>query len=60
MLFRSPVPDDMKLKLAETEYGVSFASVIGKGEIFGTQFHPEKSSKTGLVILANFKKLVRI
>jgi len=54
-----PAPDDSKLKLAETEYGIPFASIIGRGEILGTQFHPEKSSKTGLVLLTNFKNLVR-
>lgn len=54
-----PALDDLKLKLAETEYGIPFASIIGRGEILGTQFHPEKSSKTGLVLLTNFKNLVR-
>jgi len=54
-----PNPVDPKLKLGETYYGISFASVVGRGNIFGTQFHPEKSSKTGAAILMNFKNLVR-
>lgn len=54
-----PEPEEQNLKLSETEYGVRFASVVGRGNVFGTQFHPEKSSKTGVAILDNFKKLVR-
>lgn len=40
--------------IAETNYGVNFCSVIAKENIFGTQFHPEKSSKAGNQILKNF------
>ncbi|MBU1871820.1 MAG: imidazole glycerol phosphate synthase subunit HisH [Candidatus Omnitrophica bacterium] len=39
---------------AKTEYGITFASVINKDNIFAVQFHPEKSQKTGLKILENF------
>lgn len=45
--------------LATTEYGVHFPSIIGKQSVFATQFHPEKSSKTGLKILENFVKTVK-
>ena len=40
--------------VAETDYGVKFTSVVSHENIFGTQFHPEKSSKAGLKILKNF------
>ena len=40
--------------VAETEYGVSFPSVIEYGSLYGTQFHPEKSGPQGLRILKNF------
>lgn len=40
--------------IATTNHGVDFPSVIAHGKIYGTQFHPEKSSKAGLRILRNF------
>ncbi len=40
--------------LAETQYGITFASIIGKENIYGVQFHPEKSSSQGLNLLKNF------
>ena len=40
--------------LATTEYGINFAAAVGKERIWGTQFHPEKSSKAGFFILKNF------
>jgi len=48
------VPKDRGVVAAETEYGVTFPSVIAKGNVYATQFHPEKSSDTGLLILRNF------
>lgn len=39
-----------------TEYGVPFASMIQKGNVFGTQFHPEKSHDAGLAIIRNIVK----
>lgn len=44
--------------VAQTEYGVRFASIVGRENVFGIQFHPEKSSRMGLRILQNFGKLV--
>jgi len=44
-------PNDI---LATTEYGVQYASVVGRDGIFGIQFHPEKSQDVGLQILSNF------
>jgi glutamine amidotransferase len=43
--------------LALTDYGQTFASVVGRDNIMGTQFHPEKSQETGLLILKNFLAL---
>ncbi|WP_299094204.1 imidazole glycerol phosphate synthase subunit HisH [uncultured Metabacillus sp.] len=44
--------------LATADYGVDVPAVVGKGNVFGTQFHPEKSSELGLAILKNYIKLV--
>ncbi|MCS7187837.1 MAG: imidazole glycerol phosphate synthase subunit HisH [Armatimonadota bacterium] len=52
-----PVPDDTSVVAATTEHGVEFVSAISIDNIFGTQFHPEKSSKIGLQILRNFVEL---
>ena len=48
------VPDNRRMVLGETQYGVSFPSVVGSGSIFAVQFHPEKSQDAGLAILRNF------
>lgn len=45
--------------LARTEYGVSFVSAIERGNIFGTQFHPEKSHANGLCVIHNFVERCR-
>jgi glutamine amidotransferase len=38
-------------------YGEEFASIVARGTVFGVQFHPEKSSRDGLAILAAFTGL---
>jgi len=43
--------------LAETNYGINFPSIINKENIYGLQFHPEKSSDQGLDIIKNFIEL---
>jgi glutamine amidotransferase len=47
-------PADKKSVLATTPYCGEFASIVQKGNVFGTQFHPEKSSHAGFRILRNF------
>ena len=48
---------DKKNILAETEYGHNFSSVIKNDNLYGIQFHPEKSHDNGIKILSNFSKL---
>lgn len=47
-------PTDNSLITASCDYGVSFAATVQKGNIFAVQFHPEKSHRDGLRLLANF------
>ena len=47
-------PEDSSVTLTTTNYAIEFASSVQKGNIIGTQFHPEKSGKAGQQILANF------
>lgn len=54
-----PVPDDKNLICTKTEYGTEFVSCIADRNVFGTQFHPEKSGATGLKILENFAKIIK-
>ena len=48
--------DDKKNILATSDYGQKITAIVGKENIIGTQFHPEKSQKNGLEILKNFIK----
>ncbi|MBU1043308.1 MAG: imidazole glycerol phosphate synthase subunit HisH [Candidatus Omnitrophica bacterium] len=50
-------PLSRKWIIATTEYGQKFASIVGQGNTFGIQFHPEKSSDMGLKILKNFCRI---
>jgi len=49
-----PVPADPALAAATTEYPAPFTCAIAGANIFATQFHPEKSHRAGLQLLANF------
>ena len=43
--------------IGETEYGVRFTSAVNKNNIWGVQFHPEKSHKFGMQLLKNFAEV---
>ncbi len=47
-------PTDESVIAARTDYGIRFTSMIERGNLFATQFHPEKSQKVGLKLLENF------
>jgi glutamine amidotransferase len=47
-------PGNTENIVATTDYGIDFCSIIQHKNLFGVQFHPEKSQKTGLQILKNF------
>ncbi|WP_083856805.1 imidazole glycerol phosphate synthase subunit HisH, partial [Nitrolancea hollandica] len=51
-------PEDPAWIGARTDYGVDFTSAVIRGNVMGTQFHPEKSGAMGLRMLANFVRLV--
>ena len=53
-----PVPVDKNIVCTQTEYCTTFTSAIASKNIYGTQFHPEKSGDLGLKILKNFAKVV--
>jgi glutamine amidotransferase len=46
--------NDRQAKVAYTDYGFAMPAAVQKANIYGLQFHPEKSSKTGLKVLKNF------
>jgi glutamine amidotransferase len=50
-------PKDSKVTIAYTEYGFDLVASVQKDNIYGTQFHPEKSSLAGLQILKNFAEI---
>ena len=52
------VVEDRSDLIASTDYGGEIAAIVGRGCVFGTQFHPEKSEETGLGILRSFCGLV--
>ncbi len=51
------VPYDLSVVATSTEYGVEFASMLWRENVFATQFHPEKSQRSGLTMLENFHRL---
>jgi len=53
----APRPAHGEDVLGRSVYGSEFASVVGRGSVFGVQFHPEKSGHDGLALLRNFVRL---
>jgi imidazole glycerol-phosphate synthase subunit HisH len=47
-------PSDPETVIGTTDYGERFATIVGRGSVFGVQFHPEKSSRHGLRMLHSF------
>ena len=51
-------PKDKQVAISETEYEIKFCSAVERNNVYGVQFHPEKSSEAGLKILKNFRNLL--
>jgi glutamine amidotransferase len=54
-----PDPADPKDAVATTEYDGRFVSVVSRGCLYGTQFHPEKSGASGAALLRNYAGLLK-
>ena len=54
-----PKPVDASIVATRTEYGENFASAVWRDNVYATQFHPEKSQRTGLQLLKNFVELAK-
>ncbi len=52
-------PDDASDIAAVTDHGADFCSAVWRGNIYGVQFHPEKSSASGMRVLSNFVRSIR-
>jgi glutamine amidotransferase len=52
-----PVPVDKEIVCTQTDYGAAFTSAIAAKNMYGTQFHPEKSGDVGLRMLKNFARI---
>ena len=51
--------EDARAKIAYADYGFELTASVQKANIYGTQFHPEKSGKTGLKVLKNFYNICK-
>lgn len=51
--------DTLEDAIAYTEYGVQVPAIVGKGSVYGMQFHPEKSGEVGLNLLKAFGELIK-
>ncbi len=50
-------PEDASCVFGRTDYGITYASICGRDNIVGVQFHPEKSQASGLKLLKNFAEM---
>jgi glutamine amidotransferase len=50
-------PDESSVAIGSTDYGTTFASAVQKANVFGVQFHPERSGSVGLEMLKNYCNL---
>jgi glutamine amidotransferase len=53
-------PADDDLIIATSDHGIEFAAIVGRGNIYAVQFHPEKSQRTGITILKAFGDLAKV
>ena len=53
-------PEEAEVRAGVTEYGESFPSALARDNVFGTQFHPEKSGAVGLRLYENFIEWARL
>lgn len=52
-------PKDQNVIVADADYGIEVPAVVNKANLFGTQFHPEKSGKVGSLMLDNFLRVCK-
>lgn len=52
-------PKDSSVIIADADYGIEVPAVVNKANLFGTQFHPEKSGKVGSLMLDNFLRVCK-
>lgn len=52
-------PKDQNVIVADADYGIEVPAVVNKANLFGTQFHPEKSGKVGSLMLSNFLRVCK-
>ena len=52
-------PTDKNIKIAYTDYGQKLVASVQKNNIYGVQFHPEKSAEAGMQVLRNFEKICK-
>ena len=50
----APVPEDETIVTARARHGLAFTAAVRRGDVAGVQFHPERSGRRGLAVLANF------
>jgi len=54
-----PMPASADLVWATATHGIEFPAIVGRDNVFGTQFHPEKSQRDGIALLSAFGGFVK-